>query len=83
MELKFKKIIYISLTIFLGFLVSIIFHSLLEIYIIVKTSFPEPNSLLGHACFLPTYLNIAISFFGLIGGFFLGKYWYNKVYEKK
>ncbi len=79
---KFKKSIYIALSIFLGFLLSLIFHSLLEIYIINQSSVLEPSGLMGHSCYLPGYLNIGITLFGLIGGFFLGKYWYRKVYEK-
>ncbi len=90
MEFNFKNMIktiekslYISLSIFLGFLLSIIFHSLLEIFIISQSSSPEPSGFIGHSCYLPSYLNIGIALFGLIGGFYLGKYWYKKVYEKE
>ncbi len=83
MEFKFKKTLYIALSIFLGFLLSVIFHSLLEIYIINQSSYLDPNSLMSHTCYLPSYLNIGITIFGLIGGFFLGKHWYKKAYEKK
>lgn len=78
-----EKNLYIALSIFLGFLLSIIFHSLLEIFIISQSSSPEPSGLIGHSCYLPNYLNIGIALFGLIGGFFLGRYWYRKIYEKK
>lgn len=83
MNKSLKKSLYIALSIFLGFLLSIIFHSLLEIFVISQSDSPDPSASLGHSCYLPGYLNMAIAFFGLIGGFFLGNYWYKKVYEKK
>ncbi len=81
MNKKLRKIIYITLSIFLGFLLSIIFHSLLEIYIINQSTLPEAIGSLSHACYLPDFLNIIIAFSGLIGGLFLGIYWHKKVYE--
>lgn len=82
MNKDFKKIIYIALSVFLGFLLSIIFHSVLEIYLINQSQDLSASELLGHSCYLPDYLNIGLTVFGLIAGFFLGRYWWKKVYEK-
>lgn len=65
----------------MGFLLSIIFHSLLEIFIINQSKLPETSSILGHNCFLPDYLNLIIAFSGIIIGLYLGMYWHKKVYE--
>ncbi len=81
MKRKIKKIIYISLTVFLAYLVSIIFHSFLEIYLINNSENLESSKLLGHQCYLPDYINISLTLFSLIGGLFLGFYWWKKVYK--
>lgn len=79
---KIKKIIYISLTVFLGFLLSIIFHSFLEIYLLNNNYNLKASKLFGHQCYLPDYLNISLTLLSLIGGLFLGFYWWNKVYKQ-
>lgn len=82
MNKKLEKTIYLALSIFLGFLLSIIFHSMLEIFVINQSELLKPSNTLAHACYLPDYINIAIFLLGLVGGFLLGNYWYKKVYEK-
>lgn len=81
MQKKLLKIVYLALSIFLGFLLSIVFHSLLEIFIINQSSFPEASGLLGNTCYLPDFINLIIAFIGLIAGLFLGIYWHKKIYE--
>jgi|GEM_PF-6725167 len=83
MKELFTKIVYITLTIFLGFLLSMIVHSILEIYLINLGCTVRVSSILGHSCYLPDYLNFIITVSGVVGGYFLGLYWYRKIYEKK
>jgi hypothetical protein len=86
--MKTKKIIYLIATTFLGILLSLIIHGLLEILylkiLIDRGSQINWTSYFGFkSCALPIYLQIGLLLVGVIGGFFLGIFWWRKVYEKK
>lgn len=81
--MNFKKIIYIILAMILGVILSFIAHAFIEIFYL-SYSFnqrisPEPSSL-NSQCYLPSSLQIALFIAGLIGGYFLGRFWWRKVY---
>ena len=81
-----KKTIYIILVIILGLILSFIFHAVIEIFyinhLLEKGIFPEPSSL-THQCYLPSFLQIFLLLAGLFGGYFLGRFWWQKVYIER
>ncbi len=84
--MKNKKFFYLSASIFLGWLLALLGHSLLEIYFIDKALnqnlIPVNKSLWGENCYLPFYIDILLYLFGLGGGYFWGKYWWQRLYVK-
>ena len=84
--MNLKKTIYIILAIILGVILSFIAHALIEIvylsYSFYKGTSPEPSSLTPQ-CYLPSALQTILLLAGLIGGYFLGRFWWQKVYGKK
>lgn len=80
---KFKKIIYISLTIILGFLLSFILHAFLEISYLAWLSSQGKAVIFYGNCALPLYLQILIILIGIVGGYFLGDFWWRKVYIER
>jgi len=81
----FKKIIYILLTIILGLLLSFILHGVIEInyidYLLGKGILPSPSTLIPQ-CYLPSFLQMFLLLLGLAGGYFLGQFWWKKIYGK-
>lgn len=87
-QTKMKKGIYISLTIFLGLLLSFILHALAEVfylnYAFANNLKIEASYFLGVGwCALPIWVQYTFPVLGIAGGYFLGKYWWNLVYVKK
>jgi hypothetical protein len=84
--MNIKKIIYIILTMILGLILSFIFHAVIEIcylnYLLERGISPQP-SLLTHQCYLPSSLQIILLLVGLLGGYFLGRFWWRKVYIER
>ena len=82
-----KKIIYILLVMFLGFLLAEIAHWLIEIWLVNELlgegMTPESYSCLSTHCYLPPYLQFGLIAYGLIGGYFLGQSWWRIVYVEK
>jgi succinate dehydrogenase/fumarate reductase cytochrome b subunit len=81
-----KKTIYIILVIILGLILSFIFHAVIEIFyinhLLEKGIIPEPSSL-THQCYLPSSLQVILLLAGLFGGYFLGRFWWQKVYIER
>ncbi len=84
--MEIKKTIYIILTMFLGLLLSFLAHAGIETWyidnLLKQGVVPKANSLTPH-CFLPLVLQIILSLLGLIGGYFLGKFWWRIIYVEK
>ncbi len=79
----FKKIIYVTASTFLGFLLSVIAHALLEINLIqwfIKHDYPV---FFYGVCALPPLLQFALGSYGILGGFWLGLWWWRKIYVEK
>jgi len=71
-----KKIIYLGLATILGLLLSFILHAGIE-SIYLKYA---KNITWHHGCALPYWLQIGLVLAGLIGGYFLGRFWWRLVY---
>ena len=81
-----KKTVYIILTMILGLILSFIVHAAIEIfyinYLLEKEVLPQPSSL-THQCYLPLSLQIILLLVGLFCGYFLGHFWWRKVYIER
>ena len=79
-----KKIVYIILWIFLGLILSFIFHAVIEI---IYLSWAKENNapihwVLNGACALPSWLIILLPVLGIIFGIWLGLIAWRKVYHR-
>ena len=83
-----KKAIYLIAVTFLGFLLSVLAHAVIEIYYInyalangiVLTNYTTFG--FGY-CVLPTWLQAGLAILGIGGGYLLGLRWWRIVYIEK
>jgi len=82
-----KKTVYILLTCFLGIILSFFVHALIEFTFLeyarahgIRVNW---NMDLGASCSLPGFVQYLIIFLGILGGYFLGQYWWRIVYIEK
>lgn len=80
---RLKRVIYLFASTILGILLSFIIHALLEINYLHWVGRQNLIIASSGGCFLPTALRIGLFIFGAIGGFFLGRYWWRKVYIER
>lgn len=82
-----KKKIYIGAFTFLGILLQFLIHSLVEIWYIGLLSRDFPKYSLGLSWpqwFVIHHIGTVTLFIaGVIFGFWLGKFWWRKIYEKE
>lgn len=80
---KVKKIIYLISSVILGLILSFDLHALIEIKYL-QWAF-EQNLFVKFygGCALSPILQMALVSFGVIGGFFLGQFWWRKVYVER
>jgi hypothetical protein len=82
-----KKIIYILAAIILGLLLSLILHSVVEIYYLNSLAtngrFVETHTWLELNCYLPPIWQLFFIIGGASGGFWLGQTWWRIVYIEK
>ena len=86
--LSAKRIIYIILTMILGAELSVLIYVELEMlylrYLVVNNLPLINHTLFGYGYFLlPTSIFSIILLLGLVGGFFLGRFWWHMIYEQK
>jgi hypothetical protein len=80
---KFKRAIYLSAAVILGILLSFIIHALIEInYLNWALSQGKVVEFYG-SCALSPVLQISLWLLGAIGGFFLGRFWWRKIYIER
>lgn len=84
--MKAKKTTYLALAVLLGLILSFLVHAAIEIiyinHLLEEGILPQPSSL-THQCYLPSVLQIILLLAGLLGGYFLGRFWWQKVYIEK
>ena len=84
--MNLNKTFYIALTIVLGLILSFLLHAVIEIfyinYFLGKNILLKPSALTSK-CYLPSALQIFLLLAGFLGGYFLGKFWWKKVYGEK
>lgn len=80
---KLKKTIYLSASVILGLLLSFIVHALIEISYLNWASRQEIVVPFYCGCALPPVIQVALLLAGAIGGFFLGRFWWRKVYIER
>ena len=78
-----KRLLYLSLTVLLGLLLSFIAHAAIEVAFLryAATNYIEITWVNG--CTLPVWLKIALPILGIIGGYFLGVHWWRIIYIEK
>ena len=80
---KLKKAVYLFLSVILGLLLSFLAHTAIEMsYLYGSEKFGYSVSYYNN-CFLPPVLQIAILLGGIVGGFLLGRWWWQKVYVER
>ncbi len=77
---KLKKVVYVLLAVFLGILLSFIIHGLIEMLYLKIAADRGIAVTWTFSCALPAFLQIGLVLAGIIGGFFLGLYWWKKIY---
>ncbi len=78
-----KKTIYITLSVFLGFILSFILHAIIEI---IYINWAQKNNIvisMVNNCALPLWLNIFLVVFGLAFGLWFGFFAWKKIYLNK
>lgn len=80
---KLKKIIYVSVFMVLGILLSFIIHALIEINIINYTITHSQMITFYGSCVLTPQLQISLGLIGLIFGFISGLFWWQKIYVER
>jgi len=80
---RFKKAIYLSLSVTLGILLSLFAHAAIEM-LYLKWAGNTGYAVVWHGgCALPPFLQIALLVLGMTGVFLLGRWWWKKVYVER
>jgi hypothetical protein len=80
---KVKKVIYLLASTTLGILLSIIAHSLIEINYLNWALEKGNTVVFNSGCALPLWLQTSLWVAGTLGGFFMGTYWWRKLYIER
>jgi hypothetical protein len=80
---KLKKTVYLVASTILGVLLSFLAHALIEIKYLHWLENQSKAVTFYHGCaFLPV-IQIAFVALGAVGGFFLGRFWWRKIYIER
>lgn len=77
---RLKQIIYLVAWVMLGIFLSFIFHALIEIWYLDWALKQNIFIKFYGNCALPPVLQAGIFIAGAVGGFFLGRFWWRKIY---
>jgi len=80
---KIKKLIYLITWVFLGILLSFILHALVETSYLYWSLAHEKIVIFYGGCALHPIIQTLFLLLGTTSGFFLGLFWWQKVYLKK
>jgi len=80
---KLKKSVYSFASIILGLLLSFIAHIVIEINYLHWLLKQGRVATFYNGCALSPALQIALLVLGAIGGFFLGRFWWRKIYVER
>lgn len=82
--MKQKRRVYVFLTIILGVILSYIVHGAIEIIYLKTVEDVTWYMHWGFApCSLPPLVAYMLPVIGIVGGYFLGKFWWQLVYVEK
>jgi len=80
---KLKKIIYLCAAVVLGLFLGLILHALIEVSYLHWAVSRNKSIVFYSGCALPPALQLAIWMLGAISGFFLGSFWWRKLYVER
>jgi len=80
---KLKRKVYLSVSTILGVLLSFIAHGIIEINYLRQAESQGKIVPFYGSCTLKPELQIALLAFGAVGGFFLGRFWWRKIYIER
>lgn len=80
---KTKKIVYLIASTILGLLLSLIAHSVIEVYRIKWLLSNSKEIIFYGGCTLTPTLQASLWVIGLVLGFFLGLFWWQKIYVER
>ena len=78
-----KKIAYLTLATFLGLLLSFIAHAAIELIYLRWAENQNISVPFYGGCSLTPQTQITITVIGIIGGFFVGNFWWKKIYIER
>ncbi len=80
---KLKQTVYLVASTILGLLLGLIAHALVEMAYLSFMAIRGGAVIFYGGCALPFGLQIIIWMLGAVGGFFLGRFWWRKVYVER
>ncbi|MDO8668464.1 MAG: hypothetical protein Q7K35_05260 [bacterium] len=80
---KFKKAVYLMASIILGLMLSLIAHAIIEIKYLILADKLGLAVNFYYGCVLPIWLQISLWLVGVVGGYFLGSWWWRKLYVER
>lgn len=80
---KLKRAVYLTVSTILGIFLSYLAHAVLEINYLSWVQGQEKPAVFYGACALWPWLQILLWAGGAVGGFFLGKFWWRKLYVER
>ena len=80
---KIKKAVYLLSTMVLGILLSFLVHAAIEMNYLNWLASRGEVARFYSSCVLPPLLQGTLWLGGIIGGWFLGQYWWRKVYIER
>lgn len=80
---KLKEVIYLSLSVVLGVILSFNLHAYVEMAYLRWVMAKAKEIIFYGGCALPIVVQVLIWILGIVGGYFLGKFWWRKIYIER
>ncbi len=80
---KAKKITYLSLSVILGIILSFNLHAFVEMAYLRWVMSSGREVIFYGGCALPNIVQVLIWVLGIVGGYFIGKFWWQKIYIER